>query len=126
MNVELPENFRGLYPREADELRRALADSDAQRAALEQEIAGLRGEASKYQQWYEALTQTRMTEPERQLTALREALTPFLPGAGEWGRYLAWIVNGAPTRDEGVEAARQIVEWRAALADVQPETGEQK
>lgn len=30
----------------------------------------------------------------------------------EWGRWLAWLVNGAPDRDEGIAAAKWIVEWR--------------
>lgn len=38
---------------------------------------------------------------------LREALKPFASG-GEWGAVKAWIVNGAPTREDGIAAAKRI------------------
>jgi hypothetical protein len=48
---------------------------------------------------------------------LRAALAPFQPGAGDgiWGRIKAFIVNGAPTREEGIAIARQITEWQCAI-----------
>lgn len=38
---------------------------------------------------------------------LREALEPFASG-GEWGKWKAWLVEGAPTREEGIAAARML------------------
>lgn len=52
-----------------------------------------------------------------EVETLRKALEPFGSG-GEWGKYLAWIVNGAPTREQGVAAAKQIVSWRNAVDQV--------
>jgi len=51
--------------------------------------------------------------------AAREALGLFAPGShdGLWGRIKAFIVNGAPTRDEGIAIARQITEWQCRVDD---------
>jgi hypothetical protein len=48
-----------------------------------------------------------------------EALRLFAPGShdGWWGRVKAWIVNGAPTREDGIAAAKQITEWQCLVDD---------
>ena len=55
---------------------------------------------------------------ERELDELQQALAFFAPGSesGRWGTWLAWLVAGAPVRDEGLAAAREIVNHRAKLA----------
>lgn len=39
---------------------------------------------------------------------LLAALKPFTSGGGEWGNYKAWIVNGAPTKEAGIQAAKWL------------------
>lgn len=54
--------------------------------------------------------------PAGEIETLRAALLPFTPeGSGEWGRYLAWIVEGAANREEGIAAAKRIQNWRVAV-----------
>ena len=43
-----------------------------------------------------------------------EAAKPFRSGA-QWGKWKAWLVNGAPSRDKGIAAARQIVKLQMAV-----------
>jgi len=58
---------------------------------------------------------------EAEITRLKEgmeardaALRPFAAG-GPWGGWLSWLINGAPDREQGKAAAKQIVHWRAAV-----------
>lgn len=44
---------------------------------------------------------------------MSRALEPFTSG-GHWGSWLSWLVNGAPDREKGKAAAKQIVRWQAA------------
>ncbi len=52
-----------------------------------------------------------------EIATLRAALANFAPGShdGVWGRIKAFIVNGAPTREEGIALARQITEWQVKI-----------
>lgn len=52
---------------------------------------------------------------------LREALEPFR-ASGDWGKWLAWLTEGAPTRDDGLLAARSIVWMRAKVDEVLRDT----
>ena len=45
--------------------------------------------------------------------AARRALEPFR--SGEWGAIKAWIVEGAPTREEGIAAARHLTALNAQV-----------
>ena len=45
---------------------------------------------------------------------LVEALEPYQSGE-EWGAWLAWIVEGAPTREQGIAAAKAIVKCQNAV-----------
>ncbi len=71
---------------------------------------------------------SRSNSLEQQVARLREALGAFSSG-GEWGKWLAWLVNGAPTRQEGIEAAKIIVHCQCcvdkvlAQAALAPEAG---
>ncbi|PXW55593.1 hypothetical protein [Methylobacterium sp. B4] len=58
--------------------------------------------------------EARAAQLQAEVEALREALKPFSAG-GKWGVWTAWIVNGAPDREQGKAAAKQIVQWRAAV-----------
>lgn len=49
---------------------------------------------------------------------LKHALGPFTSG-GEWGKWLAWLVEGAPTREEGLAAAKIIVGCQCAADEAQ-------
>jgi len=51
---------------------------------------------------------------ERKLDALEAAARAFASGEG-WGRRLAWMVEGAPTREEGITEAKAIVAAQVAL-----------
>ena len=64
-------------------------------------------------------TNTAYAAMRQQRDDLMGALQPFVPGFhnGVWGRIKAFIVNGAPTRDEGISLARQITEWQAAIPE---------
>ena len=57
----------------------------------------------------------------KRLNALSKAIKPFIPGAmdGIWGKWKAWIVGGAPTRDEGIAAAQKITKLQAALPPIE-------
>lgn len=44
---------------------------------------------------------------------LVNALGPYSSG-GEWGKWLAWLVEGAPTREQGIAAAKIIVSCQVA------------
>jgi hypothetical protein len=61
------------------------------------------------------------------LVTATEALRPLKSG-GEWGAWLAWIVKGAPTREQGAAAAKAIVAMRrdvdAALSQIEAGTVE--
>ncbi len=46
---------------------------------------------------------------------LDAAIAPFKSGSF-WGSVKAWITHGAPTKAEGIAAAKQITEWQVALA----------
>ena len=54
-----------------------------------------------------------------EIARLREVLEFYGP-SGDWGKWLAWIVNGAPTHGQGVDAAKSIAKHQlkveAALA----------
>ena len=52
--------------------------------------------------------------PSADADALAEALRPFESG-GNWGRILAWIVEGAPDRSTGIAEAAGIVRWQVAV-----------
>ena len=54
---------------------------------------------------------------ERERDALQQVLEFFAPGSesGRWGKWLAWLVEGAPVREDGIAAAREIVNQRAKL-----------
>lgn len=80
------------------ELRTQLATAHEQHNKTEQLRFNLERE-------YQALT----TRCER----LEEALGAFTSG-GEWGKWLAWLVEGAPTREEGIAAAKIIVRCQCA------------
>lgn len=56
----------------------------------------------------------RICAAEAREAGLREALTPFASG-GEWGLIKAWLVNGPPTRGEGIRAARSITELQVVV-----------
>jgi len=63
----------------------------------------------------------RALAAEAEITRLKEgmeardaALRPFAAG-GPWGGWLSWLINGAPDREQGKAAAKQIVHWRAAV-----------
>lgn len=65
-----------------------------------------------------------MTQDPRKLAA--DALREFCSGA-KWGKRMAWIVGGAPTREQGIAEAQQMVreqmkadEALAAIAASQP------
>ena len=45
---------------------------------------------------------------------LKVAAAPFQSG-GDWGKWKAWLTEGAPTREDGIQAARQITKWQVAL-----------
>jgi hypothetical protein len=50
---------------------------------------------------------------------MREVLRLFASGShnGLWGRIKAFVVNGAPTRDEGIRIAQQITKWQCVVDD---------
>ena len=78
------------------------------------EVERLRGEVLKWT----ALSKTHSQGRERAEARLREveeAARPFLPG--KWGHIKAWIVAGAPSGEQGIEAARQMTNQQSALYD---------
>jgi hypothetical protein len=99
------------------ELKARLAEAERR---AEYEI-GVWREKEKHQHNCAVRAAGQVMRAEAREKALREAARPFLPGARQWGKVLAWVVAGAPacgaTREEGIAAAAQINEWRCALDD---------
>jgi hypothetical protein len=56
-------------------------------------------------------------EAEKRGQAL-ELLRQWRDAGGDWGKVQAWIVNGAPTRAEGIEAAKRITRLNAMTDEV--------
>lgn len=74
------------------------------------EIDKVRAITNLDQEQYDALVRDAMlwrSKGERIIT-LENALRPFCSGS-EWGKWKAWLVNGAPDREQGIEAAKKIV-----------------
>lgn len=49
------------------------------------------------------------------IALLTKAIAPFRTGMLAWGQIKAWIVNGAPTRDEGIASAKALTDAQVAL-----------
>ena len=52
----------------------------------------------------------------RYIEQLEAALEPFK--SGEWGAWKAWLVEGAPTRAEGIQAAKTITKYQWGVDEV--------
>ena len=81
------------------ELNRTLADVYQQRDGLQAQLRQLEGQSK--QQAEEAVIVFA------KYTTLRQLVESFR-SSEEWGAVKAWMVEGAPTRQEGVEAAKRI------------------
>ena len=56
----------------------------------------------------------KLVDLEAALAAMRGALEPFASG-GMWGTWKAFLVHGPATKEEGIQAARQITAWQVAV-----------
>ena len=52
----------------------------------------------------------------RYIERLEAALEPFK--SGEWGAWKAWLVEGAPTRAEGIQAAKMLTTYQCRVDEV--------
>ncbi|MDI3463659.1 MAG: hypothetical protein OJF50_002480 [Nitrospira sp.] len=63
-----------------------------------------------------------LTEPVmRYIERLEAALEPFK--SGEWGAWKAWLVEGAPTRAEGIQAAKILTKYQCVVDDLLAQHG---
>lgn len=110
--MNAPEDQKGL--REA--LARAEAERDAaQKLGDEWYAAWEWSNQSAIRQGVKlAAAEAEITRLKEGMVARDEALRPFAAG-GPWGGWLSWLINGAPDREQGKAAAKQIVHWRAAV-----------
>ena len=104
---------------ERDQARQATAVIEAAFARLEQERDAAQQQCAGAERFGNEQEQRAITA-DASRASLHAALRLFAPGShdGVWGRIKAFIVNGAPTRDEGIAIARQITEWQCAVDDV--------
>ncbi len=129
---------RGLYDRISKKIQKFAEAAEEQRhiiaaGAAEKDILRATANAAEHRQRaaeyraqrivLDAELKARAEQAEAQRDALKAALTElsthFAPGShdGLWGRIKAFIVEGAPTRAEGIQIARQITEWQVAVDD---------
>ena len=92
---------------------KAIKDLKAQLATLQAQLRQVEGERVEWERKCRDLCQAHGVlliehhDMKKDLTTLRQLVEAFR-SSEEWGAVKAWMVEGAPTRQEGVEAAKRI------------------